>query len=62
MLLNFIGLRWPKSTYSMGSGDCVEFAQFPNGKVAMRDSKNPEGGVLVFTAMEWRTFIGAMKN
>ncbi|HWO59819.1 MAG TPA: DUF397 domain-containing protein [Umezawaea sp.] len=41
-------LVWRKSTYSGGGGsECVELA-FPPARVAVRDSKNPEGPVLVF--------------
>ena len=39
---------WRKSSYSGGGGgECVEVA-FPPARVAVRDSKNPEGPVLVF--------------
>ncbi len=30
--------------------------------VAVRDSKNPEGPVLVFTGDEWKTFIHGIKS
>ena len=43
------GATWRKSTYSNGSGgNCVEVADLPNGR-AVRDSKHPEGPILVFT-------------
>jgi hypothetical protein len=48
---------WHKSTYSNGSGgNCVEVADLPNGP-AVRDSKHPEGPVLVFTREGWQAFV-----
>jgi hypothetical protein len=35
---------------------CVEIADLPNGARAVRDSKNPDGGHLMFTATEWSAF------
>jgi hypothetical protein len=51
---------WRTSTYSGGSG-CVEVA-FVNGEVGVRDSKDREGPVLVFTANEWEAFIGGARD
>ncbi|MEO3810201.1 DUF397 domain-containing protein [Sphaerisporangium sp. B11E5] len=55
--------QWRKSSYSGNSGgNCLEAAcNFP-GLVAVRDSKNPSGPVLVFTSHEWDAFTGAMKS
>jgi predicted secreted Zn-dependent protease len=53
---------WRKSTYSMGGGDCVQTAQLPTGEVAVRHSKAPDKGVLVFTTSEWRAFIAGVKD
>jgi len=51
------GATWRKSTYSNGSGgNCVEVADLPNGR-AVRDSKHPEGPILLFTGDAWRAFI-----
>ncbi|MFD4554428.1 DUF397 domain-containing protein [Streptomyces sp. NPDC058469] len=47
--------KWTKASASQANGDCVEVA-FVIGAVAMRDSKNPDGAVLVFTPGEWATF------
>lgn len=47
---------WTKSSYSDNSGgNCVEVAPIEGG-VAVRDSKNPNGGVLLFTVTEWTAF------
>ena len=56
------GLRWVKSSLSYASGDCVEVAQRPGGRVAVRDSKNPGGPVLSFSASEWAAFLGGVRG
>ena len=51
------GATWRKSTYSNGSGgECVEVADLPGGR-AVRDSKHPEGPILVFTTGGWQAFV-----
>jgi hypothetical protein len=50
------GLVWSKSSRSNGDGNvCVEVA-FPPRLVAVRDSKNPTGVVLVLPVMAWALF------
>ena len=34
----------------------------PAGVVAVRDSKNPEGGALIFAPEEWTTFIAGIRD
>jgi hypothetical protein len=46
-----------KSTFSKDGSACVEVARLPDGGRAVRDSKNPGGPVLQFTAAEWSAFI-----
>jgi hypothetical protein len=55
-------VTWKKSTRSNGSGDCVEVAELPDGQRLVRDSKNPNGGLLTFTTSEWRAFIEGAKD
>jgi Domain of unknown function (DUF397) len=55
--LELPGEAWRKSSYSNPSGDCVETARLPSGRVAVRDSHRPTGPVLVFAAAEWRAFL-----
>lgn len=43
--------QWKKSSYSGNSGNCVEVADLGTA-VAVRDSKDPEGPVLVVTRDE----------
>lgn len=51
---------WRKSTYSgSNGGDCVEVASA--GPVLVRDTKNPEGGTLTFTADAWQAFTGSIR-
>ena len=52
---------WRKSSYSSNTGNCVEVARNLPGVVAVRDSKDPDGPVLVFTADEWRAFMSGAR-
>jgi Domain of unknown function (DUF397) len=51
---------WRKSTRS-GNNGCVEVA-FVEDQVAVRDSKDRSGPVLVFTAHEWEAFVGGVRT
>ncbi|MEU8352753.1 MULTISPECIES: DUF397 domain-containing protein [unclassified Streptomyces] len=54
---------WHKSSYSNGSGgDCVEITDHVPGVVPVRDSKAPQGPVLLIPAPSWSAFVGALKN
>ncbi|MBX9394762.1 DUF397 domain-containing protein [Streptomyces sp. TRM72054] len=54
---------WRKSSYSEGGdNDCVEVADGHPGIVPVRDSKIPEGHVLVFGASSWSAFVGGVKE
>jgi hypothetical protein len=53
------GARWVKSSLSNPTGgNCVEVAFLPDSRVAIRNSRQPGGPALVFTAPEWAAFIG----
>ncbi len=56
--------RWRKSSYSGGSGnnDCVEVADNIPGVVPVRDSKDPDGTALLFSAHAWAAFVGEVKT
>jgi len=50
-------VTWRKSTRSSASGsDCIEVAKAP-GVMAVRDSKNPTGPVLIFGHRAWAEFV-----
>ncbi|MFC4533880.1 DUF397 domain-containing protein [Sphaerisporangium dianthi] len=55
-------LTWRKSAYSGQTGNCVEVASLPGGGRAVRDSKVPEGAVLVCAPREWRAFLQGLKG
>ncbi len=54
--------NWRKSTYSSAEGDCVEVATLADGGRAVRDSKDPGGPVLRFTADEWASFMDRIRS
>jgi hypothetical protein len=54
-------VMWRKSKRSFVEGsECVEVADLGGGVVALRDSKNPAGPDLRFTASEWTAFLGGV--
>jgi Domain of unknown function (DUF397) len=53
---------WQKSSFSMGNGNCVETALLADRSVAVRDSKQPDEAVLIFTESEWAAFVAGAKN
>jgi len=57
------GVTWRKSRRSgPQGGNCVEVAQLPDGRVAVRNSRHPAGPALVFTAAEWGAFVRGAGN
>lgn len=54
-------VEWRKSSFSggggNGGGNCVEVAALPDGRVALRDSKHPDAGALLFTRAEMAAWI-----
>jgi hypothetical protein len=54
--------QWRKSSYSGGNGGaCVEVAALLDGTMAVRDSKDPVGPKLAFTADEWAAFTAGVQ-
>jgi len=59
--VDLTSVSWRKSTYSgANGGNCIEVADLP-GTVAVRDSKDPDGPALLFTAAEWAAFTARVK-
>lgn len=57
------GVRWIKSRRSGPTGgNCVEVGYLPDGQVAMRNSRHPDGPALVFTRAEWEAFAGGARD
>ena len=55
-------MKWRKSSYSgANGGDCVELAH-TKGAMFMRDSKNPNGGMLKFTPGTFSALLTDIKS
>lgn len=56
---------WRKSSFSggggMGGGDCVEVAPLKDGRIALRNSKHPEQGSVLFTRAAMGAWSRAIK-
>jgi hypothetical protein len=53
--------NWHKSSHS-GNNGCVEVAYGGDDRVAVRDSKDPSGPILLFTPKEWRAFLAGVRD
>jgi Domain of unknown function (DUF397) len=51
---------WHKSSYSSSSG-CVEVALIDD-HIAVRNSKNRSGPVVLFTRHEWEVFVAGVQD
>jgi hypothetical protein len=59
-MADFSNAAWRKSTFS-GNNGCAEVA-FVDGQVGVRDSKDRQGPMLVFTAAEWNAFLAGTRE
>jgi hypothetical protein len=53
---------WRTSTYSNNGGACIQVASSAAGIIAVRDSKDPDGPALAFTAAQWMAFTSTVKG
>nr|WP_262842679.1 DUF397 domain-containing protein [Sphaerisporangium corydalis] len=55
--------EWRKARRSGSEGgNCIEVARNLPGVVAVRDSKQPDGPVLLFGSGGWSEFVGTVKT
>ncbi|AEV84384.1 hypothetical protein ACWT_3361 [Actinoplanes sp. SE50] len=54
--------QWRTSSRSSGGANCVEVSPADNAPlIAVRDTKNRSGGMLVFTGRTWADFIAVVR-
>jgi hypothetical protein len=52
---------WRKSSYSHTNGECVEVTSSSAG-IKVRDSTKKDSAVIFYSAANWQTFVGRLKN
>jgi Domain of unknown function (DUF397) len=53
---------WLKSHHSNSQGTCVEMAKLPDGHIAVRNSRHPEGPALIYTRAEIEALIRGVQD
>lgn len=61
MQIKPIHAKWRKSSFSSGSGNCLEFAELEGTGVLVRDTQHRELGHLDFTPGEWAAFLAEVR-
>ncbi|MFF2146695.1 DUF397 domain-containing protein [Kitasatospora sp. NPDC058190] len=62
MDVDLTGASWRKSSYSGGGGgNCIEVADGFAAVMPVRDSKDPSGPALLFSADAWQSFVVAVR-
>jgi hypothetical protein len=57
-----VGASWKKSQRSNSQGACVEIARLGSDTVAMRNSRDPRGTALVYSADAVRALVSAVRT
>ena len=52
---------WRKASYSGNGSNCVEGGAAPS-TIAVRDTKDREGGTLAFSVEDWSAFLADIKR
>ena len=51
------------TSHSNTGANCVEVARTRSGKIAMRDSRNPDGGALSFSPLDkWQALVAKVQG
>jgi Domain of unknown function (DUF397) len=59
-LSTFSNALWRKSSRSVSGGNCVEISSNDH-VIGVRDSKNPNGPVMVVAPVEWTYFLAVIQ-
>ncbi|MBG0827361.1 DUF397 domain-containing protein [Planomonospora sp. ID67723] len=57
-----VEIVWRKSSLSGMSNECVEVGVLVDGRVAVRDSKDPEGPFLILSPGTWSNFLKHLQS
>ncbi|MFF8833208.1 DUF397 domain-containing protein [Streptomyces sp. NPDC015131] len=55
-------VAWTKSGRSNATGNCVELAALPDGRFAVRNSRDPLGPALIYTRDEIEAFVAGARD
>ena len=60
--LDLSNAQWVRTTRGASDRDNSVEVAFVGPAIAVRDSQNPGGPALIFTAAEWDAFVGGAKD